>query len=282
MRKFQRVLRVAPNADVAETLLGMGLGSATQIHTLGEQQFFQRAVSAGLTKPQASAAFRAATERYGALVSLYMRLNRDSIGLWPDAIGDVGALDDPVQDAVNRDQSLATLFGSQDYCAADDCTSILSPAAYLCDLLLWLRNHQLGARTALDVLDERRPDIRHLLFNCPNTDTELPYIDLVNELLADMISPPIDASDTSYLQSALQDGTTYYYIVTAMNSVGESAASAEVSTTPVAAIAAPPAPTGTTVTPGDGQNIFSWIASPVQRVTTCTGRQRPALLRPAV
>ena len=93
-------------------------------------------------------------------------------------------------------QSLATLFGSQDYCKVDSCTSILSPAAYLCDLLLWLRNHPQGGHTALDTLDGRRPDIRHLLLNCPNTETALPYIDLVNEVLADIISPPVDPNST--------------------------------------------------------------------------------------
>src|SRR5271169_6944745 len=139
-----------------------------------------------------------------------MQFNRDSIGVWPQAMGQLSDLNEPVQQAIQRDQSLATLFGSQDYCATDDCTSVLSPAAYLCDLLLWLRNHPQGAQTALDVLDIRRPDIRHLLLNCPNTDTELPYIDLVNELLADKISPPVDAISTSFTQEALEDGTTYY------------------------------------------------------------------------
>ena len=265
-RRFQRVLRVAPKPDVAETLLTVGIGSATEIHALGEQQFFSQAVGAGLTKPEANAVYRAAAERYGSLVSLYMQLNRDSIGLWPQAIGDTSTLNQPVSEAINRDQSLATLFGSEDYCATDDCTSILSPAAYLCDLLLWLRNHRQGSRTALDVLDARRPDVRHLLLNCPNTETELPYVDLVNELLADAISPPIDALATSYVQRALQDGTTYYYIVTAVNSVGEGAASAQVSATPAAAAAAPPAPTGLTATPGDGQNTIAW--SPVGGATS--------------
>ena len=195
-RSFQRVLRVAPNPDVAQTLLGLGIKSATQIATLGQQQFFLKATAAGLTKPEANQAFQAAAQRYANVVSLYMQLNRDSIGVWPQAMGQLSDLKEPVQQAIQRDQSLATLFGSQDYCATDDCTSVLSPAAYLCDLLLWLRNHPQGAQTALDVLDSRRPDIRHLLLNCPNTDTELPYIDLVNELLADKISPPPSANTT--------------------------------------------------------------------------------------
>ena len=196
-RSFQRVLRVAPDADVAQTLLGLGIKSATQIATMGNQQFFLKATAAGLTKPEANKAYQAAAQRYAGLVATYMQLNRDSLGLWPQAMGNIGGLDRPIKKAVQGDPTLSTLFGSQDYCATDDCTSILSPAAYLCDLLLWLRNHPQGAKTALDVLDSRRPDIRHLLLNCPNTDTELPYIDLVNELLADNISPPSDPNSTT-------------------------------------------------------------------------------------
>jgi hypothetical protein len=209
-RSFQRVLRVAPNPDVAQTLLGMGIKSATQIAVLGQQQFFLKATAAGLTKPEANQAFQAAAQRYANVVSLYMQFNTDSVGLWPAGLGSLTAFNQASQQAIQRDQSLATLFGSQDYCATDDCTSILSPAAYLCDLLLWLRNHPQGSGTALDVLDSRRPDIRHLLLNCPNSDTELPYIDLVIELLADKVNPPasttlaaaINATQTSITVSS--------------------------------------------------------------------------------
>jgi hypothetical protein len=195
-RKFQRVLRVAPHVDTAQTLLGLGIHSAAQIATMGEQQFFLKATQAGLTKPEANRIYRAGAQRYAASVSLFTQLNRDAIGIWPNAIGQTSDLSQPIQQAIQRDQSLATLFGSQDYCQVDSCTSILSPAAYLCDLLLWLRNHPQTGHTALSVLDGRRPDIRHLLLNCPNTNTPLPYIDLVNELLADAISPPLDPNST--------------------------------------------------------------------------------------
>ena len=81
------MLRVAPNPDVAQTLLGLGIKSATQIATLGEQQFFLKATAAGLTKPEANQAFQAAAQRYANVVSLYMQFNRDSIGVWPQAMG---------------------------------------------------------------------------------------------------------------------------------------------------------------------------------------------------
>ncbi len=195
-RSFQRVLRVSADPDVAQAILGMGLTSATQIAAMGSQQFYLKATAAGLAKTEANKAFLAAAQRYGTVVSTYMQLNRGSLGLWPQGMGDIGALDGPIQQAVATDPTLATLFGSQDYCETDDCTSVLSPAAYLCDLLLWLRNHPQGGQTALDVLDGRRPDIRNLLLNCPNSDTELPYIDLVIELLADTVSPPTDPNST--------------------------------------------------------------------------------------
>jgi hypothetical protein len=258
-RSFQRVLRVAPNPDAAQTLLGLGIKSSTQIATMGQQQFLLKATTAGLTQTDALQTFQGAAQKYANVVALYMQFNNESLGVWPKAMGRLSDLNQTVQQAIQRDQSLATLFGSQDFCATDDCTSILSPAAYLCDLLLWLRNHPQGTQTALDILDIRRPDIRHLLLNCPNTDTELPYIDLVNELLADQISPPVSSLSTWLEQTGLSDGVTNYYLVTAVNSAGESLPSSQISAIPEAP-SVPAPPLGVTVTPGDGQATISWKA----------------------
>lgn len=192
-KRFQRVLRVAADVAAAETVLGLGIHSATQIATMGRQQFFTKATDAGLTKREANRIYETGAQRYANVVSLLTQLNRGFVGLWPRAVGSIAELDDPTAEVVRRDQSLATLFGSQDYCVSEDCASVLSPAAYLCDLLLWLRNHPLTGPfpTALAALLDRRPDIGHLLLNCPNTEVALPYIDLVNELLEDAVSPPM-------------------------------------------------------------------------------------------
>ncbi len=195
-RRMQRVLFVTPEVDAAETLLGLGLHSATHIAMMGRQQFFLSATNAGLSKRDANRVYETATQRYAGVVSLYTQFNRDAMGLWPKAVGNRGDLDEPIAAAIQRDQSLATLFGSQDYCATDSCTSILSPAAYLCDLLHWLAQRKTGAPSALDVLNDHRPDIGNLKLNCPNSETPLPYIDLVNEILADAISPPADPNST--------------------------------------------------------------------------------------
>ncbi len=77
-----------------------------------------------------------------------------------------------------------TLFGSLDFCECRHCRSILSPAAYFVDLLQFLETASLGEQNGLEALLERhRPDLAHIALDCPNTNTVMPYIDLVNEVL---------------------------------------------------------------------------------------------------
>jgi len=39
------------------------------------------------------------------------------------------------------------------------------------------------------MLDKRRPDLVHLPLTCENTNTPLPYLDLVNEVLEQAVAP---------------------------------------------------------------------------------------------
>jgi len=84
--------------------------------------------------------------------------------------------------------TLENLFGSMDFCACDHCRSILSPAAYLVDLLQFIdQPSAIGIAPNVEnpqtVLFDRRPDLQHLPLTCENTNTVMPYIDVVNEAL---------------------------------------------------------------------------------------------------
>ncbi len=82
-------------------------------------------------------------------------------------------------------------------------------------------------------------------------------------------------STTSFTNTGLTNGTTYYYVVTAVNSAGESGNSNQASATPNLSI--PTAPTGLAATAGNAQASLTWTASSgatsynVKRSTTSGG-----------
>jgi glucosylceramidase len=67
-------------------------------------------------------------------------------------------------------------------------------------------------------------------------------------------------TSTSFTNTGLTNGTTYYYVVTAVNSAGESGNSNQASATPAAATV-PAAPTNLTAAAGNAQVSLSWSAS---------------------
>ena len=64
---------------------------------------------------------------------------------------------------------------------------------------------------------------------------------------------------TNYINTGLNNGTTYYFVVDAKNANGTSGNSSQASATPGAS--PPPAPTGLTATAGNAQVALSWTAS---------------------
>jgi Salmonella virulence plasmid 28.1kDa A protein len=80
--------------------------------------------------------------------------------------------------------TLQELFGSLDFCDCEHCKSVYSPAACFVDLLQFLKNGtKTNGRSPLTVLLGRRPDLTEIELSCENTNTRMPYVDLVNEVL---------------------------------------------------------------------------------------------------
>ena len=73
------------------------------------------------------------------------------------------------------------------------------------------------------------------------------------------ISTPGAVTTGSYMDTGLTNGTTYYYVVSAVSGGGESANSTQASATPQPP--APAAPTGLTPTAGNNQVALSWTGS---------------------
>ena len=144
---------------------------------------------------EAARTWAQAEQTYAVALAIATKFNATLSATSPAAVGNV--LPEDVQTQVAAFPNLQTLFGSVSMCACQDCQSVLGDAAYLVDTLDFLAQRSAsGGQSVRDVLLKRRPDIAQIQLSCPNTDTELPYIDLVNELLEDTVAPAGPADPT--------------------------------------------------------------------------------------
>lgn len=80
---------------------------------------------------------------------------------------------------------LQELFGNLDFCSCKHCRSVYGPSAYLVDTMEMLR--KVLNNNAYQQLKTKRDDLWEMELSCINTNTAMPYIDLVNEILEDVI-----------------------------------------------------------------------------------------------
>jgi hypothetical protein len=188
----QRLVKVHPAYSVMRTLMADGIQSAQQVYVMGRDGFVSKfGAHPALGTTEAARMWARAEQTYAVALALALKLNATLDYASPLAAGNV--LPENLEEMVASFPNLQTLFGSESLCDCEDCESVLGAAAYLVDLLEFLKHRQAGGgQNVRDVLIARRPDIAQIQLSCPNTDTELPYIDLVNELLEDAVAPPAD------------------------------------------------------------------------------------------
>ncbi len=187
VKRLQRVYQITPSDQALTGLMKRGIDAAYHVVRYDKYTFVQNfAADIGGTD-NAALTYDRSVQIHNAVLNIALSyLNArtaPAIGVHsppsvldpvPTNAGDVIAY-----------ATLESLFGSMDFCACDHCRSILSPAAYLVDLLLFLDQPKpaAGTENPQTVLLERRPDIQCLPLTCENTNTALPYIDVVNETL---------------------------------------------------------------------------------------------------
>ncbi|MBC1195383.1 PA14 domain-containing protein,virulence plasmid 28 protein [Microcystis aeruginosa BLCCF158] len=189
VKRIQRVYQITPSDRVMNTLLGQGLDSAYAIVNRYDRDEFVQTFKETLGGEDIAQLTYAKSEQVHNVVlnlaTSYLTTNRaPGIGLGgqflnPQILGTTG---ETASDVIAY-PTLENLLGEMDYCTCEHCRSILSPAAYLVDLLLFCDRPINERKNPQAVLLERRPDIQYLPLTCENTNTPLPYIDLVNETL---------------------------------------------------------------------------------------------------
>lgn len=201
IKAIQRVQRLVPNAATARSLLEDGVHSAGQIVGLGREKFVKATTAKGVDERTANTIYGRAEFQYGHILARLGDFRREVHQGTPAAVPPQTYTTTELQDVFGDSPDLEALFGSQDYCDCEHCSSILSPAAYLADSLRFLSKQEskrADGATVERIFLDRRPDIGNIKLNCDNTDVPLPYIDLVCEILEGAIPAPATALDFSW------------------------------------------------------------------------------------
>ena len=208
LKVAQRLLRLSPHYTSAEALNGAGYQSAQSVYFRGRTAFIAEMTTALGSASLAKMAYARSQMIYAKSLAAFSRYNGafNSVAIATM----ISAAPDPA--SLDGLPDLQQLFGSLDYFQCGDCQSVLSPAAYLVDLLVylsWFKASGGGVSNARDALFARRPDIQFIALGCNNTNITMPYIDLVNEIYEAAVAPPataatlIDTTGTSAERRAL-------------------------------------------------------------------------------
>ncbi|WP_160717892.1 neuraminidase-like domain-containing protein [Chitinophaga solisilvae] len=206
LKSIQRVFKLNPTFRSVTAVMDVNLDSAQQIYFMGLQQFMSLMQQRNINAIESKKIFQKAENAYALALSFYGTYNRAVNGAIPAMVPSPlpGVTSQPgfslvsaLQDKIAELPDLGSLFGSQHYCACSECRSVYSAAAHYVDILRFLKErntHGTGihaGKKVKDVLLERRPDLGEMELSCDNTNTALPYIDLVNEILEDAVQQPV-------------------------------------------------------------------------------------------
>jgi 5-hydroxyisourate hydrolase-like protein (transthyretin family) len=227
LKILQRVYQMTPSDESMQTLLKLGFTSASQIAKIPREEFLARYTPQFRTPGEARLVYDKAVQIDAVTYNLFSIARQMDSAPPMTATAPSEETKKAAKEAlVKQFPTMESLFGSMDFGECEHCQSVLSPAAYFVDLLQfidpdaltwenflaeWRRTHNGQEFTAkfkkpYDALIARRPDLPHIQLTCENTNTTLPYIDIVNEILEFYVAKnqlqPAAAKDTGGATSA--------------------------------------------------------------------------------
>lgn len=203
VKTLQRVYQITPSDEVMPVLVKLGLTSAYDIMNLSKEEFIERFIREFPSRKEAELIYRKAQQVNSVTYNLFTIAKKlESEPQMYGVSAPIRAREKVRDELIKQFPTMESLFGSMDFCDCEHCRSVLSPAAYLVDLLQfidsepeewenflvhWKSTHDqeytAEYKKPYDALIERRPDIPHIPLTCENTHTAMPYIDIVNEIL---------------------------------------------------------------------------------------------------
>jgi len=194
LKRLQRTFQLSTGLPQMQALLELDLDSAYKVVTRTSQDMFRELYADKLGGTDtADAIYARAIKVHSTVTAVLGDLVQFSQGGLPRVMSPSPEIEQKLKD----NPTYTDLFGSLDLCACEQCRSMYSPAAYLVDLLAFLDTPKHAAKpNPLDMLigndtkglPGRRPDIAYIQLTCDNTNTRIPYIDLVDEILESYIA----------------------------------------------------------------------------------------------
>lgn len=184
LKGVQRVFKLARNFEASDAMLADGVHSAQQIYRMGRSEFVRRYEKApGFTTDLAHVVWNRAADTHAAALTIVGDLKA-----WqPEGLPLV--LENDNEAALKKFPNWDNLFQAGDLCECEHCRSVLGPAAYFADLLVFLRDRNAKpGKKVKEVLFARRPDLGYLELSCDNALVPLPYVDVVCEVLESVIA----------------------------------------------------------------------------------------------
>lgn len=181
LKKMERLYQISPSDEAMVTLSAGGISSAYDVVNYTQDEFVA-AYGPSMGEDTAAKTYLKANQVFsGALSVATAYLTQQTLPNVYVLTGTVAKQPNPLVAYPTLDE----LFGSMDYCACEECRSVLSPAAYLVELLQLIDMQSIphDLNNPLSELLLRRPDIQHIQLTCENTNLAQPYVDLVNEIL---------------------------------------------------------------------------------------------------
>ena len=182
VKTLERIYQITPSDESMIALSNAGLTSAYEIARYTKTEFIAKHGESFPNTKEAEMIYMKANEVYSS--ALGIATTYLTTRTMPNVYSITGKKQKE-QNEIVASPTLEELLGNMDYCDCDHCKSVLSPAAYLVELLQFidLEKVEHTKSNPIDALKERRPDIENIQLSCENTNMALPYIDLVNEIL---------------------------------------------------------------------------------------------------
>ena len=193
LKRMQRVFQVSPTHPTMGVLMGKDLNSAYTISSIPKKSFMKMHSADLGGDVLADAVYQRAGHISTMMSERAMQFQELAYSHAPALAYSSADQQAAITVLQNNFPNYSNLFGSPDICECEECRSVYSAAAYFVDLLrfLWrgVKNADKSSpdfpdgKSPLDMFAARRPDLLNLPLTCENTNTIIPYIDLVNEVM---------------------------------------------------------------------------------------------------